>query len=81
MICLQGMRFGMNRMLHVFAKKKRRFAAAALAQPQSDGGVPESRPFVLLGPGRRRASPEAGVTAACLVLPVPTSWVDTQMCP
>lgn len=43
MNCLQGLRFGMNRVLHVFAKKKRRFAAAALAS-RSQMGFPACRP-------------------------------------
>lgn len=43
MNCLQGLPFGMNRVLHVFAKKKRRFAAAAVAS-RSQMGIPASRP-------------------------------------
>lgn len=80
MHCLQGLPFGMNRVLHVFAKKKRRFAAAALAS-RSQMGILASAATVLLGPGRRRVSPEADITASCLTLLIQTFWIRSQIRP
>lgn len=48
MNCLQGLQFGMNRVLHVSAKKTRRFAAAGLASRSQMEFL--GMPTVLLGP-------------------------------
>lgn len=72
--CLQGLQFGMNRVLHVSAKKKRRFTAAGLAN-RSQMGFLACRPSCWVPPTQGHARSRPGLPGWFLL--VPACWDRT----
>lgn len=78
MNCLQGLRFGMNRVLHVPAKKKRRLAAAGLAN-RSQMEFPACRPSCWVPPTTLGLAGSRPCRPWCFIMLARRAGIESQI--